>query len=87
MKIGDLVRDINGTRFGIVERIDPDYYGARQAFKVINPERGKAIRPDAVHYVPLPTELGIRDRVLVCWTDGLPEYREPVELEVVSESR
>jgi hypothetical protein len=87
MKVGDLVRDVDGKRLGFVERIDVDHYGARQAYKVINPERGKAIRSDMVHHAPLPTEKGIRDRVLVCWTDGLPEYREPVELEVVSEGR
>jgi hypothetical protein len=84
MKIGDLVRDVGGERVGFVERIDPDYFGARQAYKVINPERGKAIRSNMVDYTPRPTEKGIRDRVLVCWTDGPPEYREAVELEVVS---
>jgi hypothetical protein len=87
MKVGDLVRDVDGKRLGFVERIDVDHYGARQAYKVINPERGKAIRPDMVHYAPLSTEKGIRDRVLVCWTDGPPMYRESIELEVVSEGR
>jgi hypothetical protein len=34
-----------------------------------------------------PTKDGIRDRVLVCWTDSPPEYLESHELEVISESR
>jgi hypothetical protein len=87
MKVGDLVRNVGGERIGFVERIDPDYFGACQAYKVINHERGKAIRSDMVDYMPRSTEKGIRDRVLVCWPDGPPEYRESIELEVVSEGR
>jgi hypothetical protein len=84
MRVGDLVRDVGGERVGIVERIDLDWYGASQAFKVINPERGKAIRSYGVDPVPRPTEKKIRDRVLVCWPDGPSEYRESIELEVLS---
>ena len=88
MKVGDLVCEATTGRYGIVERIDRDYYGARQAFKIMHPvERGKCIRPDMVDYTPRATKKGINDRVMVCWTDGTPEYLESHELEVVSESR
>jgi len=83
MKVGDLVRCKTEGRIGIVERIDPDWYGAGKAYKVINAERGKAICSDMVDYLPRPTERGIRDRVMVCWSDGTPEYRESIELEKV----
>ena len=84
MKVGDLVRDKNSSQVGIVERIDPDWYGAGQAYKVVNPDRNQAIHPHMVDYLPRPTEKGIRDRVMVCWSDGTPEYRESIELEVLS---
>ena len=88
MKTGDLVYEAATGRYGIVERIDKDYHGARQAFKVTRPvERGKCVRSNMVNYTPMPTEKGIYDRVMVCWTDGPPEYLESHELEVVSESR
>ena len=86
MKIGDLVYESSTGRYGIVERVDKDYHGSRQAFKVTNYKRGQVIRPGMVDYVPLPTEKGINDRVMVCWTDGPPEYLESQELEVVNES-
>ena len=88
MKVGDLVYEAATGRYGIVERVDKDYHGARQAFKVTRTiERGKCIRPDMVDYTPILTEKGIRDRVMVCWTDGTPEYLESHELEVINESR
>lgn len=86
MKIGDLVYEAATGRYGFIERIDISYHGARQAFKISNVERGKCIRPDMVDIVA-PTRDGIRDRVLVCWTDGPPEYLESHEVEVVSEGR
>ena len=87
MKIGDLVRENATGRCGIVEKIDIDYYGAQQAFKVYQEVgRGKVVRGDMVDGLG-PTKDGKRDRVLVCWTDDLPQYLESVELEVISESR
>ena len=84
MKVGDLVYEAESARYGIVERIDMSYYGSRQAYKIINPERGKVIRSNMVDYVPRPTEKGIYDRVMVCWADGSVEYLSSLELEVVS---
>lgn len=87
MKVGDLVYEAATGRFGFVERIDASYHGARQAFKRYRTiERGKALRPNMVDGIG-PTKDGIRDRVLVCWTDGPPEFLDSHELEVVSESR
>ena len=87
MKVGDLVYEAATGRYGFVERIDVDYHGASQAFKRYRTiERGKAFRSDMVDGIG-PTKDGIRDRVLVCWTDSGPEYLESHELEVVSESR
>jgi hypothetical protein len=72
---------------GFVESIDVDYFGASQAFKVYQEvPRGKCIRGEMVDGYG-PTKDGKRDRVLVCWTDGAPEYFESTELKVVSESR
>lgn len=87
MKVADLVYEAATGRYGFVERIDADYYGASQALKRYRTiERGKAFRSDMVDGIG-PTKDGIRDRVLVCWTDSYPEYLESHELEVVSESR
>jgi hypothetical protein len=87
MGIGDLVRETATGRMGIVERVDRDYFGARQAFKLSKaPPRGHCIRPEMVDIIA-PTRDGIRDRVLVCWTDGHPEYLSSDKLEVLSESR
>ena len=87
MKVGDVVRDRSTGRCGFVEKIDTDYYGSQQAFKIYQEVgRGKVIRSDLADGIG-PTKDGKRDRVLVCWTDGPPEYLESVELEVISESR
>ena len=72
MKIGDLVREIKTGRIGIIEKIDVDYYGARQALKIYKKvPRGKCIRGNMVDGLG-PTKDGIRDRVTVCWTDDMP---------------
>jgi len=85
MKVGDLVHEVSTGRYGFVERIDVDYYGATQAFKIYQEiGRGKCIRGDLVDGYG-PTKDGKRDRVLVCWTDGPPQYLESQELEVISE--
>ena len=84
MKVGDLVREKITGRCGIVEKIDIDYYGAQQSFKIYQEVgRGKCIRGDLVDSYG-PTSDGKRDRVLVCWTDGYPEFLECTELEIVS---
>ena len=88
MKIGDLVKLRKGyPAVGIVVRIDEQYYGARQAFKVSNVERGKCIRPDMVDIIA-PTRDGIQDRVLVLWTDDefTQSYENSVALEVINET-
>jgi hypothetical protein len=87
VKIGDLVREIASGRLGIVEKIDVDYYGAQQAFKLYKEVgRGKVVRGDLAGGLS-PTRKGKRNRILVCWTDSTPEYLECTELEVVSENR
>jgi hypothetical protein len=84
MIIGDLVYEAATGRYGIVERIDADYHGARQAFKHVGRPRGQCV-DSTVADVLATTRRGICDRVMVCWTDGSPEYLESHELEVVSE--
>ena len=92
MKIGDLVKfRIGGNgrdMFGFVMRVDTDYHGARQAFKIYkHVERGNCIRPDMVDGIGL-TRDGIQDRILVLWGDDVGyEYVPENELEVISESR
>jgi len=86
VKVGDLVREKESGRMGMVERIDIDYYGATNAFKLYQEvSRGQCIRSDLVDGYG-PTKKGKRDRVLVCWTDAPAEYLESIELEVVSEA-
>ena len=90
MKVGDLVKfNVDDGPYGFVMRVDKEYFGAGNAFKIVNAPRGICIahnKPDAI----LPTEKGIRDRILVLWSAGdRPglEYCESTDLEVVSESR
>jgi hypothetical protein len=86
-KVGDLVYEAATGRYGIVEKIDVDYYGASQAFKIYQKiPRGHCIRGNQVDGIG-PTKDGKSDRVLVCWTDSLPEYLTSNELEVINESR
>ena len=87
MKVGDLVREIKTGRIGIVEKIEVDFYGARQALKIYQDvPRGMCIRPEMVDGLG-PTKDGIRDRVTVCWTDDLPSAFDSKDLEIVNESR
>ena len=84
IKVGDLVCETSTGRFGIVEKIDTDFYGATQAFKIYREiPRGQVIRPSMVDGFG-PTKDGKQDRVLVCWTDSFPEYIVSGELKVVS---
>jgi len=86
MRTGDLVYEAATGRLGIVEKIDKDFHGARQAFKHLGRPREYCV-DSTVADVVSPTQHGICDRVMVCWTDGPPEYLESHELEVVSEAR
>ena len=84
MVVGDLVYEIATGRCGFVERIDLDYYGATLAFKCYKEvERGKCIRGDMVDGIG-PTKNGKQDRILVCWTDSLPEFIKSNELKIIS---
>jgi len=86
MKIGDLVYEAATGRHGIVERIDVDYHGSTIAFKHLGRPRGHCV-DSTVADILAPTKRGKQDRVMVCWTDGPPEYLEAHELEVINESR
>ncbi len=86
MKVGDLVKlKHDPGPFGFVIKVDKNYYGARQAFKVSKVERGKCIRSNMVDIIA-PTRDGIRDRVLVEWGPHGCEYVDSLYLEVISES-
>tara|TARA_R110000824_G_scaffold36062_1_gene112328 strand:+ start:66 stop:374 length:309 start_codon:yes stop_codon:yes gene_type:complete len=65
-KVGQLVRSKLTKDIGRALDVEPDYYGARQAFKVYGAERGQALRPSSVNGIG-PTKDGIRDKVLVRW--------------------
>jgi hypothetical protein len=86
VKIGDLVQWRH--RVGIVMRIDEEYYGARQAFKMSPRQRGECVNPadpNIIKRIELTTT-GISDRVLIIWRDSnVPEYIHSTELEVISE--
>jgi len=87
MKVGDLVCRVATRQYGIVERIDVDYHGAGQAFKAISQPREHCVDNTIVLDVGSqlsPTHHGKQDRVMVCWTDGHPEYLKGHELEVIS---
>ena len=88
MKVGDLVRHITGD-MGIVQRIDYQHYGSRQAFKISSVERGKCIRSNMVDIIA-PTARGIEDRVLVLFSsreEPCYSYVPSTSLEVINESR
>jgi hypothetical protein len=85
IQVGDLVKLKHDTApFGFVLKIDKDYYGASQAFKVVGTKRGECIGPHSVNAI-LPTREGIRDRILVDWIELGCEYIESHQLEVISE--
>tara|TARA_R110002110_G_scaffold357775_1_gene567156 strand:+ start:47 stop:355 length:309 start_codon:yes stop_codon:yes gene_type:complete len=65
-KVGHLVRSKLTKDIGRALDVDPDYYGARQAFKVYGAQKGQAIRPGSENGIG-PTKHGIRDKVLVRW--------------------
>ena len=95
MKVGDLVRysprpglefSPHSGKAGLIMRVDKDYHGARQALKIYEEiPRGKCVRPNMVDGIG-QTEKGIRDRVLVLWSDETGwEYVESIDLEVISD--
>ena len=65
-EVGQLVRFRISGDLGRVIKVYPDYFGARQAFKVYNAEPGQVIRPGSENGIG-PTKDGIRDRVKVRW--------------------
>lgn len=88
MKVGDLVIHATGD-IGIVQRIDYQHYGARQAFKVYDAKRGQCLHPKMVNGIG-PTTNGIQNRVLVLFSSNgemVYSYTYSNSLEVISESR
>tara|TARA_R110001592_G_scaffold299207_1_gene570152 strand:+ start:391 stop:744 length:354 start_codon:yes stop_codon:yes gene_type:complete len=86
-EVGQLVKRKNMEKpFGFVIKVDKDWYGARQAFKVYGAQRGQVLKPNSVNGIG-PTKDGIRDRVLVDWIKHGCEYIESHQLEVICESR
>ena len=65
-KVGQFVRSKLTEDIGRAIDEEPDYYGARQAFKVYGAEAGQVIRPGSENGIG-PTKAGIRDSVLVQW--------------------
>jgi len=92
VKVGDVVKFKTGGNgremLGTVLRLDVDFYGARQAFKIYKEvPRGNTIRSNMVDGIG-PTAKGIDNRVLVLWCNELGyEYVMGDEVEVVCESR
>jgi hypothetical protein len=87
VKVGDLVKMKRGYSIpGIVVKIDKDFYGARQAFKIYkNVPRGKGIRSNMVDGFG-PTKDGIRDRVMIIWPDFGFTYEPSDKLRLINES-
>ena len=84
---GQLVQNKITKDYGIVREVEPDYYGARQAFKVYGAEKGQAIKPSMANGIG-PTKDGIRDRVTVVWytgprVDGLQRPYDGKNLEIL----
>jgi hypothetical protein len=93
MKIGDLVmldpcrpnvslHDKHNPT-GIIFRIDEDYYGSGNAFKIYKAvARGKTIRSHMVDGIG-PTHRGKRHRILILWGMEQWGYEESDQLLVV----
>jgi len=88
MKVGDLVKEIETGHMAIVYGVDKEYYGARQAYKIVGYPPGTTLHPRLVNAIR-PTKNGINDRVLILWTSKTygREYIPSNRLEVISESR
>ena len=91
MKVGDVITLSDRTDpdnrgyYGVVIRIDKDFYGASQAIKAYGVERGQAITPRSGNGIG-PTTRGKRDRVLVLWSGCVVAYEESDTIEVVNEA-
>ena len=86
MQASDIVRKKTGdTVLGIILKIDKDFYGARQAYKVYGAQRGHCLHPKMVNGIG-PTKDGIQDRVMVLWPDKGFTYESSNNLEVINES-
>ncbi|HIE82551.1 MAG TPA: hypothetical protein EYQ00_01310, partial [Dehalococcoidia bacterium] len=90
MNVGDLVRfKVRGSgrnMVGFVMRVDEQHFGANTAYKISHVERGKCIRSNMVDMIAQTAD-GIRDRVLVLWSNEVGyEYCESTDIEVVSEN-
>ena len=88
-EVGQLVRFRISGDLGRVIKVYPDYFGARQAFKVYNAEPGQVIRPGSENGIG-PTKDGIRDRVIVQWYTSYgpsssmgPESMDGKDLEIL----
>ena len=88
-EVGQLVRFRISGDLGRVIKVDPDYFGARQAFKVYGAERGQVLKPSSVNGIG-PTKDGIRDRVIVQWYTSYgpsssmgPESMDGKDLEIL----
>ena len=75
-KVGQLVRSKLTEDIGRAIDVEPDYYGARQAFKVYGAEKGQAIRPGSENGIG-PTKDGISDRVKVLSLIHISEPTRP----------
>ena len=85
MKVGDLVVMKGFFDTGLIVKIDKDFYGATQAFKIHKEvPRGHAIRSNMVDGIS-PTKNGIYDRVMISWTGFGFTYEESNKIEVISE--
>ena len=73
-EIGDLVRCSWTRDIGVVQKVDREYHGATQAYKVYGAKRGQALTPRSAKYIG-PVEHGIRDRLLVQWTTDYEKSR------------
>ena len=73
-EIGDLVRCKWTGDIGVIQKVDREYHGASQAFKVYGAQRGQALTPCSVNGIG-PTKDGIRDRLLVQWTTDYEKSR------------
>ena len=78
---GQLVRHKVSRDIGLVVKVERDYYGARQAFKIYGDiPKESAIRPDMVNGIG-PTKDGIRDKVMVKWyTNNNELHREQIDI-------
>jgi hypothetical protein len=68
---------------GVVVKIDKDFYGASQAYKVYNAKRGEGLHPKMVNGIG-PTRDGIQDRIMIAWPDHGFTYEESSKLEVIT---